>query len=233
MLGPTTQQTKSQPPIFRLQAETSSVATREMMTFGKRVDIQITLPSRDHSTVAEFLQDEALLLDSTWEPSKYRRLSESPASKDRKYLLLFPELVLPGVDTISPEVEVEFLHNKNGLIEMKSGNWTLRGMAGNVVKDSRFMQTFNIIVQGELGISSMPISIEEREVLANSPIIANGWVEYRVQGEKPNVFKNAPPFVLDVTIKLIQDTVSEYATNQFSTRLLRGFRNFVMTKTRL
>lgn len=205
-----------------LEALTSSStsSTGDVMAFGDRVDIKIALPSRDRTMVSEFLRDEERLLDATWERGKYRRLSD-----DSKYLLLFPELVLPGVDTISPEVEVQFTY-KDGLIEMQSGNWTLRGMSGTVLKDSRFVQSFNIVVLGELGIhSSTP-------PLASSPIVASGWVEYRVQGEKPGVFKNAPSFVLDVTIKLIQDTVSEFATNQFSTRLLRGFRTFVMSRVR-
>lgn len=202
-----------------LDASTSSTSG-DVMAFGNRVDIKIMLPSRDRTTVLEFLRDEESLLDATWERGKYRRLSD-----DSKYLLLFPELVLPGVDTISPEVEVQFIY-KNGLIEMQSGNWTLRGMSGTVLKDSRFVQSFNIVVRGELGIhASTPPE-------ASAPIVASGWVEYRVQGEKPGVFKNAPPFVLDVTIKLIQDTVSEFATNQFSTRLLRGFRTFVMSRVR-
>ena len=203
------------------------------MTFGSRVNIQITLPSRDVGTVSEFLQDEERLLDATWEPSKYRRLPPSSSStSDKRYLLLFPELVLPGVDTISPEVEVQFQFS-NGVIEMKSGNWTLRGVSGNVLKDSRFVQTFNIVVEGELGIAPYTAAAVAANgaQLSSSPIVANGWVEYRVQGEKPSVFKNAPQFVLDVTVKLIQETVSEFATNQFSTRLLRGFRQFVMRNT--
>lgn len=200
--------------------------SREVMSFGNRVDIQITLPSRDVDTVSAFLQDEARLLDATWEPTKYRVL---PSQQDRRsYMLLFPELVLPGVDTISPEVEVQFQY-KEGCIRMTSGNWTLRGLSGNVLKDSRFVQTFNIVVQGELGI----VAVAGPGQLAPSPIVAKGWVEYMVSGEKPSVFKSAPPFVLDVTIKLIQETVSEFATNQFSTRLLRGFRSFVMARVAL
>lgn len=209
-----------------LFGRTETTPIREVMTFGNRVDIQLTLPSRDRSTVTDFLQDELALLDATWEKGKFTRLG-SPSDNKKKYLLYFPKLVLPGVDTISPEIEVEFRY-ANGLIEMHSGNWTLRGDSGNVLKDSRFVESFNIIVLGELGI---PHSAQPTGELETTPIVARGWVEYRVKGEKPSVFRNAPPFVLDVTIKLIQDTVSEFATSQFSTRLLRGFRQYVMNRT--
>lgn len=209
------------------------IDSTQVMTFGNRVDIQITLPTRDRTTALEYLQDESSLLESTWEKNKFQKIPATIHStgQEKKYLLLFPRLVLPGVDAISPEIEVQFIY-ANGLIEMKSGNWTLRGDSGNILKDSRFLESFNILVEGQLGIPPLA-NQQEQEIgaLSSTPVVTKGWVEYRVQGEKPSVFKNAPPFVLDVTIKLIQDTVSEYATNQFSTRLLRGFRSFVMSKS--
>ena len=42
----------------------------------------------------------------------------------------------------------------NGTIYMSSGNWTLRGMSGGVLKDSRFMQSFDVTLQGQLSIDS-------------------------------------------------------------------------------
>lgn len=196
----------------------------QVMTFGKRVDIQVALPSRDRLLVTEFLRDEMSLLSATWEKDKFTRITGPGSSR---YLLFFPKLVLPGINTIAPEIEVEFRYI-DGLVAMQSGNWTLRGDSGNVLKDSRFVESFKIVVQGQLGISS---AISQEGQLATAPITLRGWVDYRVTGEKPSVFRTAPPFVLDVTIKLIQDTVSEFATSQFSTKFLRGFRKFVMQRT--
>ena len=110
---------------------------------------------------------------------------------------------------------------------MSSGNWTLRGNQGAIVKDSRFMQTFDIKVTGAIKIvnANNDNSMKSR----NTPDIrANGWVEYKVQGEKPSIFKAAPAFVLNTTIVLIKDTVSEFATSQFSSRFLQAFRKFML-----
>lgn len=148
---------------------------------------------------------------------------------------------IPGIDTITPEIEVDFVYD-NGVIKMSSGNWTLRGTSGGIVKDSRFMRSFTISLTGQLGLANIDISDSTYEsvppsllpssngkvVGSSSMITAKGWVEYTVEGEKPNIFKAAPPFVLDATIKLIKNSVNEFATLHFSAKLLRAFRMFLL-----
>ena len=110
---------------------------------------------------------------------------------------------------------------------MSSGNWTLRGNQGAIVKDSRFMQTFDIKLTGAIKIINN--NNDNSMTSRNTPDVrANGWVEYKVQGEKPSIFKAAPAFVLNTTIMLIKDTVSEFATSQFSSRFLQAFRKFML-----
>lgn len=110
---------------------------------------------------------------------------------------------------------------------MSSGNWTLRGNQGAIVKDSRFMQTFDIKLSGAIKIVNA--NNDNGKTSRNTPDVrANGWVEYKVQGEKPSIFKAAPAFVLNTTIMLIKDTVSEFATSQFSSRFLQAFRKFML-----
>jgi len=143
-------------------------------------------------------------------------------------------LLLPGIDNITPEIEVDIVYN-NEEIRMSSGNWTLRGNQGAIVKDSRFMQTFDIKLTGAIKIVNVNSdnSITSSSSSRNTPDIrANGWVEYKVQGEKPSIFKAAPPFVLNTTIMLIKDTVSEFATAQFSSRFLQAFRKFMLADLR-
>jgi len=53
-----------------------------------------------------------------------------------------------------------------------------------------------------------------------------------VQGRKPSIFQAAPSFVLDATVGLIQESVKDFATAQFSARLLRAFRAFAMQSVR-
>lgn len=63
-------------------------------------------------------------------------------------------------------------------------------------------------------------------------IEAKGWVNYQVEGEKPTIFKNAPPVVLDSTIKMIEMAVQDFATREFSVRLLKSFRVFALNEMR-
>ena len=55
-------------------------------------------------------------------------------------------------------------------------------------------------LEGQLTISSQKDP--------TSPIVVDGWVEYKVKGEKPGVMKAAPDFLIDKTIEFIQ--VSHY-----------------------
>ena len=204
--GERTQERAGRGREIRLSADT--------LQFGDRCEISITLPTRNRALAISYLEQEQLLLEATWEKGKFSRLPSS----DNTFRLLFPTLTLPGVDTVSPEIDV-IISCVNGSIELKSGNWTLRGTSGHVLKDSRFMESFAITLQGKLTVD---------EQITPSPVVAKGWVEYRVQGEKPSAFVKAPPFVLDVTIKLIQETVMEFASKQFANRFLRGFRRFAI-----
>ena len=63
-------------------------------------------------------------------------------------------------------------------------------------------------------------------------IEAKGWVSYQVAGEKPTIFKNAPSVVLDGTIKMIELAVQDFATREFSIRLLKSFRVFALAEMR-
>ena len=53
---------------------------------------------------------------------------------------------LPGVSQINPEVETHFtLCSSTGLIKMKSGDWSLTGTSGELLKDSKFKNSFDIV----------------------------------------------------------------------------------------
>ena len=172
-----------------------------------------------------------IIIEACWDSGMYQQLSE------KTYLLKMSPLLLPGIDNITPEIEVDIVYN-NEEIRMSSGNWTLRGNQGAIVKDSRFMQTFDIKLTGAIKIVNVnsDISITSSSSSSSSrttpDIRASGWVEYQVQGEKPSIFKATPPFVLNTTIMLIKDTVSEFATAQFSSRFLIAFRKFMLADLR-
>jgi Protein of unknown function (DUF1997) len=229
----------SQPATVESASATAVKAEkRELMSFGNKIELSIRLPTKDLELAAEFLKDPNSIISSTWEQSKLQRLDED------KYLLKFRDFPLPGIDTISPEIEVT-LKNVDGVIRMVSGNWTLRGQSSGIMKDSRFLTSFDIKLNGEItmvspsalagsghhtgttqsGIDNHAVSNKPTE-----PIMAVGWVEYRVKGNKPRIFRMAPSFILDGTIGLIQQSAQEYATAEFANRFSRAFRDFMVQR---
>ena len=180
--------------------------------------MNVNLPTRDIEKAKSFLSKTEYIVESTWMKGKQRNMGKGV------FLLQF--LTLPiGLDTITPEIEVEFLYDpENYCIRMKSGKWQLIGKEG-VKKDSRFMNSFQIYLEGVLKIVPSPSSSsnsinnggngmmvtgkegESASQLASqsaSQVMVDGWVRYAVEGEKPNIFKRAPQFILDNTISFIQ-----------------------------
>jgi hypothetical protein len=109
----------------------------------------------------------------------------------------------------------------DGVVKLQSGDWALRGSSENVLKDSRFMKSFDINLTGTLYIEQVIDKL-------NRPIIeAKGKVVYEVEGIKPSIFKAAPAFVLKGVIDVIQDGVMDYTETQFASRFLKAFRLYV------
>ena len=192
------------------------MATTEVngiMSFGSKIPMKVTLPTRDAELAKTFISNLDSIVESTYEAGKYTKML------DGTYLLQFATLPLPGVDKITPEIEVKFVYcSDEGTIRMNSGNWTLRGTTG-VLKDSRFMQTFAIELEGILTITPQT---------ATGPVIAEGFVQYIVQGEKPGIFKRAPSFVLDKTIDFIKDSINDFAEKDFQIKFLKAFRSYAL-----
>lgn len=184
-----------------------------VMSFGSKIPMKVTLPTRDADQARTFISNLDSMVESTYEAGKYVKMDNG------KYLLKFNTLPLPGVDKITPEIEVQFLYDiAEGTIRMSSGNWTLRGTTG-VLKDSRFMQTFAIELEGILTIVTNT---------ATDTVIAEGFVQYVVQGEKPSIFKKAPDFVLEKTIEFIKDSINDFASRDFQSKFQKAFRAYVL-----
>lgn len=183
------------------------------MSFGNRIELNIRLPTRESALATSFISNPASILETTWDGKKREKLNKN------MYLLKFREFPLPGVDTISPEIEV-VLNFHDGKLMMSSRDWKIKSKTGALLKDSRFMKKFDINLEGELSI--------EQAAPNASYVIARGWAEYKVQGTKPTVFRMAPSFVLDATIRLIQDHVQDYAKKEFASRFSKGFREYML-----
>lgn len=140
----------SSPPSLSLLQSSSNSFNNEkdsnnMLSFGNSMKIQIKFPTKDKELVQEFLADPSYLVESTWDSNKLKRITPTI------YLLQFIAIPIPGIDIITPEIEVSF-ENINGIIRMNSGNWTIKGMSGKILKDSNFLKTFEINLVGQLMI---------------------------------------------------------------------------------
>eukprot|EP00597_Dinobryon_sp_UTEXLB2267_P007121 CAMPEP_0170086958 /NCGR_PEP_ID=MMETSP0019_2-20121128/21531_1 /TAXON_ID=98059 /ORGANISM="Dinobryon sp., Strain UTEXLB2267" /LENGTH=216 /DNA_ID=CAMNT_0010304319 /DNA_START=112 /DNA_END=762 /DNA_ORIENTATION=+ len=194
--------------------------TDSIMSFGDKMDILVRLPTRDKKFVQEFLNKPSYIVESTWEKGKMKPL------QDGKFLLQFAAIPIPGIDVIMPEMEVNFA-TINDTINMSSGNWTLRGMSGGILKDSRFMQSFDISLEGRLAID-----LEKTDSDINQQVITTGWVEYRVKGAKPSVFRSAPSFILDSTINFIQACVENFVVRQFASQMVNTFKQYTKSEVK-
>ena len=89
-----------------------------------------------------------------------------------------------------PKVEVTF-QQADGKVSLRSNDWSIRGKNGVILRDSNFMETFQIEIMGELSIKE-PAVIKASAIKADDlkvpapPVVAYGWVQYNVEGEKPN-----------------------------------------------
>jgi hypothetical protein len=183
--------------------------SNDMMKFGNKMQIRVRLPTRDRALAEEFLKDPTIIIESTYDKSRALRLSET------LWRIKFAEIPIPGIDVVSPELEIDFRYD-NQSIYMKSDKWALKGNNnGKILKDSKFMSTFNIKLTGQLSI--------ELNSQQNAPMVASGWVIYEAEGHKPAVLRNAPSFILDGTINLIQSLVADFVTKKFGAKLLQSF----------
>ena len=148
---------------------------------------------------------------------------------DTTYIIQFPGILIPALETILPEIEVNF-KTQNGTIFMESGAWVLKSSTNEIIKDSRFMSSFDIILRGQLSLE--PSHSYENIVAGTCPptqlIVASGWVDYQVQGKIPRIFRSAPQFFLTSTIQFIQNCAADFVTKQFSKKLLSSFKAFNM-----
>ena len=185
----------------------------DMMSFGNRMALSIRMPTKDVKIASQFISSPRRILDACWDKDKAKPI----LTDSNLYLLEFSTIMIPGLGQLKPEIEVTTKYS-NGVLSMNSGNWTIKGSSGGIMKDSRFLRTFDIVLQGELKI---------KPTEGSGYVMADGWVEYRVQGSKPTFFRKAPSFLLDNTIKIIQAGVQEYATSVFMMRYLKSFRDYM------
>lgn len=196
--------------------------SNELMSFGNRMGLNIQMPTRDITLASQFISNPQRILESCWDKDKFKKIS----ANSNTYMLEFSTILIPGLGQLKPEIEVTTKYD-DGVLSLNSGNWTIRGSSGGIMKDSRFLHTFDIHLQGELKVRQGQSTLQSMEKPNPAYVIADGWVEYRVQGSKPTFFRKAPSFLLDNTIKLIQAGVQEYATTVFISRYLKSFRDYV------
>ena len=79
----------------------------DLLSFGNTMKIQIKLPTRDLDLVNEFLNDPQYIVENTWDKNRIKKISS------KTFLLQFLAIPIPGIDVVTPEIEVNF-ENING-----------------------------------------------------------------------------------------------------------------------
>lgn len=189
----------------------SSSSTSTKLQFGNTMKIANRLPTRDLKQVQDFLQNPSLIVETVYDASKYTK--HYPGC----YTIRFASIPIPGIDTITPEITLEFT-SENNVINMKSKAWKLTST--KLFKDSKFMNSFNILLNGYVEIDVVKSQQE-------GFIHTIGSVCYEVEGEKPMLLKATPNFILDKTIQLIQSCVEDFVSKRFSTRYLEAFKIYL------
>ena len=116
-------------------------SSSQLMKFGNTFPISVKLPTPEISIARKYLSNPSHLVESTWPEGNYKRLEQ-----DGAYRLQMGSFYLPGVQNVLPEIETKFeVHPESGMITMKSGEWTIMGSGGGILKDSKFMNSFDIV----------------------------------------------------------------------------------------
>lgn len=201
----------------------------ETLSFGSKLIIDIKLPSKDRDMVDNFLRDTEYIVENTWERTKLKKVSPST------YLLKFISIPIPGLDIVTPEIEVTF-ENIGGVVYMKSGRWSLLNGKGTILKDSNFVTSFDISLTGQLTMAREDdydsydfdevSSVARKRLVGGALVKTEGFVVYQVKGRKPSVFRRAPAMLLDGTINFVQKCVSDFVNKRFSTKLTKAFREY-------
>lgn len=183
------------------------------VTFGATILLDIRLPASDQEILDDYVSNPLNILEATWEKNSVVKLE-----KENEFLLQFKPIQLLGFDSIAPEIVVDMIPNsilKSSV--MKSKSWSLRGNS-KLLSDSTFLKSFDIYVGGSISTHGAP---------KNS---AKGFVEYKVKGKQPLMFRLTPAFIMNKVIGLIQFRVEEFAKIIFVDRFSNGFRKFSATR---
>ena len=123
------------------KVQSVSNSPSQLMKFGNTFPITVKLPTPDISTARKYLSNPGYILESTWPQGCFKPLGE-PGS----YVIQMGNFNLPGVQSILPEIETKFTIDPNtGFIKMDSGHWAITGSGGDILKDSKFKNSFDIV----------------------------------------------------------------------------------------
>eukprot|EP01038_Epipyxis_sp_PR26KG_P013658 gene13658-18330_t len=194
-----------------LRVKKALYMSASLISFGKAMKISVELPTKDTTMVNKFFKNPRNVVESTWAAGKFKNID------NKTFVLQFISIPIPGVDVITPEISVDFFNDENNNIVMQSGNYTLRGNTGAVMKDTTFLKSFEIDINGKLWMQVNP---------TDQSVSAEGLINYKVNGQKPVLLRAAPSFIVDGVIDFIQSNIGNFVTKKFSGRLQQSFRKF-------
>ena len=187
-------------------ASSSPSSSLDRISFGERLELQLELVAGE-GELHGFLCEPRRIIEQVWDASKVKDLGEGT------YLLQF--ITIPVLD-ITPEIECIFVY-KDNKVQMQSGNWRMIGSnSSKSKKDATFLDSFDIMLSGELVASPM------RDSEKATP---RGWINYSCSARKPRVFRTAP-FLLPNTIDFIKFCVRDFVLQSFPTEFSRAYNKY-------
>lgn len=186
----------------------------DLLKFGNKIHITLPMPSKKEIEVKDFLSQSHLIINTVWEKDDIRQISLN------KYNLLFKTFKFPFLGEIKPSIMAKVDYN-NDILSLESFEWNIKG--SRIISDNKFLKSFDIKLIGE-------IAIDKENSNSNGIVYLKGWVDYRVQGTKPILLSLVPysQKILESIIEVIQSRAQVYTKQTFSTRLLRGFQNYLL-----
>jgi len=195
-----------------------------------KLAVKVKLPIQDRSMVERFLRESEHLVEGVWDKAKIKK------SAPERYLVQLSVIPVPGLNIVSPELEVE-LSNHKGTLYVNGETCLLRDGCGRLLTDPA-LASLQVTLSGKLRISnsnedsgeageeaeSHPF-IPKKRPIGGPSVYVEGSAEYSISGQPPATLQqNAQVF--DQVATLLQDRFDDFMRNRLPLRLTKTFKAY-------
>lgn len=194
--------------------------------------VKVKLPTKDRSIVERFLRETDHLIENVWDKAKIRKLAPE------RYLVKLSVIPVPGLNIISPELEVE-LSNHKGTLYVNGEKCLLRDGCGKLLTDPA-LTSLQVTISGKLRISnsnadensdeedkdfeSRPF-IPKKRPIGGPSVFLEGSADYSISARPPAVLQqNAQAF--DQVAALLRNRFEDFMRNRLPLKLAKTFKAY-------